>query len=106
MHITCNKYAPQNSVVVINNLPRRTRYAAQEGGGGAGVTLIFSYTRRLRPFLGVQKFNFSMFWGFQRNEYFLGYEDFVNILGVYHIIGLYLRVISMHFRVFSFGHGT
>ena len=47
-----------------------------------------------------------MFWGFQRNEYFLGYEDFVNILGVYHIIGLYLRVISMHFRVFSFGHGT
>ena len=75
-------------------------------GGGGGVTLIFSYTRRLRPFLGVQKFNFSMFWGFQRNEYFLGYEDFVNILGVYHIIGLYLRVISMHFRVFSFGHGT
>ena len=71
-----------------------------------GITLIFSYTRRLRPFLGVQKFNFSMFWGFQRNEYFLGYEDFVNILGVYHIIGLYLRVISMHFRVFSFGHGT
>ena len=60
---------PQNFVVVINNLPRRTRYAAQEGGGG---TLIFSYTRRLRPFLGVQKFNFSMFWGFQRNEYFGG----------------------------------
>ena len=44
-----------------------------------------------------------MFWGFQRNEYFWGYEDFVDILGVYHIIGLYLRVISMHFRIFSFG---
>ena len=41
-----------------------------------------------------------MFWGFQRNEYFWGYEDFVDILGVYHIIGLYLRVISMHFRLF------
>ena len=41
-----------------------------------------------------------MFWGFQRNEYFWGYEDFVDIFGVYHIIGLYLRVISMHFRVF------
>ena len=47
-----------------------------------------------------------MFWGFQRNEYFWGYDDFVDILGVYHIIKLYLRVISMHFRVFSFGHGT
>ena len=30
----------------------------------------------------------------------------MDILGVYHIIGLYLRVISMHFRVFSFGQGT
>ena len=47
-----------------------------------------------------------MFWGFQKNEYFWGYEDFVDIFGVYHIIGLYLRVISMHFRVFSFGQGT
>ena len=47
-----------------------------------------------------------MFCGFQRNEYFWGYEDCVDILGVYHINGLYLRVISMHFRVFSFGHGT
>ena len=26
--------------------------------------------------------------------------------GVYHIIGLYLRVITMHFRVFSFGQGS
>ena len=24
-----------------------------------------------------------MFWGFQRNKYFLGYEDFVDIFGVY-----------------------
>ena len=40
-----------------------------------------------------------MFWGFQRNVYFWGYEDFVDILGVYHIIGLYFRVISMHYRV-------
>ena len=38
----------------------------------------------------------------------MGHEDFVDILGVYHIhvIGLYLRVISMHFRVFAFGQGT
>ena len=30
----------------------------------------------------------------------------MDILGVYHKIGLYLRVICMHFRVFSFGQGT
>ena len=34
-----------------------------------------------------------------------GYEDFV-IFGVYHKIGLYLRVISMHFTVFPFAKGT
>ena len=69
-------------------------------------TLIFSYTRRLRPFLRVQKFNFSMFWGFQRNEYFWGYEDLWITWGGYHIVGLYLSVIFMHFRVFSFDQGT
>ena len=37
---------------------------------------------------------------------FGGYEDFVDILGVYHKIGLYLGVISMHFRVFSLGRST
>ena len=41
-----------------------------------------------------------MFWGFQRNEYFWGYEDYVDILGVNHIIGLYLRVNSMHLGSF------
>ena len=53
---------PKNSVAVINNLTRRTRHAAQEGvcvWGGGGGTLIFSYTRRLRPFLEVQKFQFQ-----------------------------------------------
>ena len=39
-----------------------------------------------------------MFWCFQKNEYFLGYEDFVDILGVYHIIGLYLRVLGLFIR--------
>ena len=62
------------------------------GGGG---TLIFSYIRRLGSFFGVQTF-----------EYFLGYEDFVDIFGSHHKIGLYLGVISMHFSVFSSGHGT
>ena len=30
---------------------------------------------------------------------FWGYEDFVNIFWGHHKIGLYLGVISMHFRV-------
>ena len=38
---------------------------------------------------------------FQKNEYFLGYEDFVDILGV-----ITKGVISMHFRVVSKGQGT
>ena len=53
------------------------------GGGGGGGTLIFSYKRRLCPFLGGFKIlNFKIFWGFQKNEYFMGYEDFVDILGL------------------------
>ena len=69
MHVTCNKYAPKNSVVFINYLPRRTRHAAQEGGvggsgAGGGGTLILSYTRRLRPFLGIQKFQCQYVLGF------------------------------------------
>ena len=36
---------------------------------------------------------------------FFGYEDFVDILGGHHKIGLYLGVISMHFSVFSLCQG-
>ena len=42
--------------------------------------LIFSYTRRLVLFLGVHNFEFQYFWGFQKTEYFGGYEDFVDII--------------------------
>ena len=60
---------------------------------------MFSYTRR--PFLGVHKISISIrFWVFREMNIFWGYEDFVVILGLYHIIGLYLRVISIHFRAF------
>ena len=45
-------------------------------GGG---TLIFSYIRRLGPFLGFKILNFDIFGGFQKNKYFLGYENFVDI---------------------------
>ena len=43
------------------------------GGGGGGSTLIFSRKRRLGLFLGGFKIlNFIIFWGFQKNKYFLG----------------------------------
>ena len=71
-------------------------------GGGGGGTLIFPYIHRLGSFLGGQIFfNFNVFGGFQKNTYFLGYEVFVDIFWGHHKIGLYLGVISMHFRVFS-----
>ena len=75
--------------------------------GGGGGTLIFSYVRRVVSFFGVQNFEFQYSLGFFRKKYyFLGYEDFVDIFWVHHKIGLYLGVISMHFRVFSKGQGT
>ena len=43
-------------------------------------SLIFTYIRRLRPFLGAQNFEYQYFvGGFQKNEYVLGYKDFVDI---------------------------
>ena len=45
-------------------------------------TLIFSYIRRLGSLFGGFKIlNFNIFGGFQKNEYFLGYEYFVDIFG-------------------------
>ena len=49
------------------------------GGGGGGCTLIFSYKRRLGSFFWVQNFKFQYYFGFQKNKYFLGYADFVDI---------------------------
>ena len=52
------------------------------GGGGRG-GLKCSFIRRLGSFLGFKILNFNMFRGFQKNEYFLEYEDFVdNFFGV------------------------
>ena len=45
-------------------------------GGG---TLIFSHIPRLGLFFLVQNSEFQFFWGFQKNEYFFGYEDFADI---------------------------
>ena len=55
-------------------------------------------------FLEVQNFELYYFFGgggYLKKQYFLGYGDFVDIFGGHHKIGLYLGVISMHFKVFS-----
>ena len=65
------------------------------------MTYIYTYVG-LGHFLGVQNFKFQYFGGFsEKSEYFLGYEDCVDIFWGNHKTGLYLEVISMHFTVFS-----
>ena len=51
-------------------------------GGVGGGTLIFSYICSLGSFLGAQNFEFQHFWGFQKNVYFWGYVEFVDIFEV------------------------
>ena len=47
------------------------------GGGGGGYSDIF-----------IHMFEFHYFWGFQKTEYLLGFEDFVHIVWDHHKIGL------------------
>ena len=56
--------------------------------GGGGGTLIFSHIRRLGPFLGFKILNFNIFGVFRKINIFGGYEDFVDIFGGHHKIGL------------------
>ena len=74
-------------------------FQAQGGGGGGVLGNVDTYVGS-GYFLGFKILNFNIFGGFQK-KYFLGYEDFVDIFWGHHKIGLYLGVISMHFRVFS-----
>ena len=68
---------------------------------------IDSYTSKGSDhFLGFKILIFNILGGFQKNEYFLGYEDFVDIFGGHHKTGLVLGVTSMHFRVFPEGQCT
>ena len=71
---------------------------SQGGGGGYSEICII---RRLGLFLRFKFLNFNIFGGFQKNEYFLGMKILWIFLEGHHKIGLYLGVISMHFRVFS-----
>ena len=70
------------------------------GGGGGGYSEIFIHTLAQVNFFGFKILNFNIFGVFQKNQYFWGYEYFVGFFGGRHKIGLYLGVISMHFRVF------
>ena len=71
------------------------------GVGGGGVLWYFHTYVGSGHFLGFKFFYFNIFWGFQKNEYSLGYEDFEDIFGGSSQIWTILRVISMHFVVFS-----
>ena len=65
-----------------------------------GDTLIFSYIRRLGSFFGVQNLNFNILGVFRKKNIFWGMKILWIFLGGHHKNGLYLGVISMHFRVF------
>ena len=68
--------------------------------------------RRLRLFFGFQNFKFQylfFFWGgggVRKLNIFGGMKILWIFFRGHHKIGLYLEVISMHFRVFSEGQGT
>ena len=49
------------------------------GGGGGGALLYFHTYVGSVHFFGVEFLNFNIFLGFQKNEYFFGYEHFVDI---------------------------
>ena len=69
-------------------------------GGGGGYSDFF-YMRKLGLLFWVQNFEFQYFLGFSKKKDIFGYEDLEDIFWGHHKIGLYLGVISMHFRVFS-----
>ena len=88
----------------------RFLYGQIPGGGGYSETFIHTLAWVISFFLGGggSKFCSSIFFfcggggGSEKLMSFkLGYEDFVDIFRGHHKIGLYLVVISMHFRVFS-----
>ena len=87
-----------------NNSAGPATKALLPGGGGGGVNLIFSYIHRLGSFLGVQNFEFHHLGGgggIRKMNIFWGLRILWIFLWGHHKKGLYLGVISIHFRVFS-----
>ena len=58
-------------------------------GGGGGYSYIYMAYVASGYFWGFKILNFNIFGDFQKTEYFWGYEDFVDIFGGHHKIGLY-----------------
>ena len=50
-----------------------------QGGGGGLILIYFNTYVGLGIFFWFKILNFNIFWGFQKTEYFWGYEDFVDI---------------------------
>ena len=65
-----------------------------------------SHIRRLGLFFWFKILNFNIFGGFQKNEYFFGYEDFVDIFFGSSQSWASFRLITMHFRAFFKVKGT
>ena len=68
--------------------------------------MFFIYKRRLRSLFWVQNFEFLIFGVFSKTNIFWDMKILLIFSKGHHKIGLYLGVISMHFRVFSKGQGT
>ena len=64
-------------------------------------TLIFYAYVGSGHYYGFKSLNFNIFGGFQKNNNFWGMKILLIFFGGHHKIGLFLGVISMHFRVFS-----
>ena len=61
---------------------------------------IFIHTLAWVIFGGFKILNFNFLGAFQQKRFF-GDEGFVDIFGGHHKIGLYLGVISMHFKILN-----
>ena len=60
-----------------------TDHGRDQGEGGGAGALLCSYKRRLGSFcFGLNILKFIIFGGFQKNKYFWGYENFVDIFVV------------------------
>ena len=87
---SCNKTPTKNTLIRVffllfeSGRPRPLFLSARRGWrGGGGYYNIFIHTWA-RTILGFKILNFNTFEGFQKNEYFLGYEDFVDIFWGHH----------------------
>ena len=55
---------------------RHSERISREGGGGGVLRHFHTYVSS-GHFFGLKFLNFNIFWGFQRNEFFGGYKDFL-----------------------------